>query len=345
MVRLKGGDPYIFGRGGEEVHYLSQRGIQVYVVPGARPALTSRALAPWQPPLGAHHRAAAGSHCSSGTLLGIQRLWVMGVILAGECQAVKNFLAGDTCWMPGTLAQLARSASACGRPFTLLVPGMTAPGICVQLGPDEELGTPAHPGQVVVLQRHLTFLHCSPCAGITAASGICAELGIPLTHRGLATSVRYLTGHAQEGGEAQLDSTMAACADPDTTLVVYMGLATLPALTQNLTAAGLPPGTPAVAVERGTTPQQRTVRGSACVTATVRLTACLAAWKHQEKGKPSPNCCVKTLPIETETEDSAGSAPLLAGDWESCFVEPCASQSGSQASAGTCCWTTCCTMP
>lgn len=101
-------------------------------------------------------------------------------------------------------------------------------------------------------------------AGITAASGICAELGIPLTHRGLATSVRYLTGHAQEGGEAQLDSTMAACADPDTTLVVYMGLATLPALTQNLTAAGLPPGTPAVAVERGTTPQQRTVRASAC---------------------------------------------------------------------------------
>ena len=130
-------------------------------------------------------------------------------------------------------------------------------------------------------QPHLTLLLCSPSAGITAASGICAELGIPLTHRGLATSVRYLTGHAQEGGEAKLDSTMAACADPDTTLVVYMGLATLPALTQNLTAAGLPPGTPAVAVERGTTPHQRTVRASACNTVIVRLTACLAALQRQ----------------------------------------------------------------
>ena len=123
-------------------------------------------------------------------------------------------------------------------------------------------------------------------AGITAASGICAELGIPLTHRGLATSVRYLTGHAQEGGEAQLDSTMAACADPDTTLVVYMGLATLPALTQNLTAAGLPPGTPAVAVERGTTPQQRTVSASACDNLTDRLTPCLAL-KRREITSPN----------------------------------------------------------
>lgn len=59
-------------------------------------------------------------------------------------------------------------------------------------------------------------------AGITAASGISAELGIPLTHRGLATSVRFLTGHARESGEAALDATVAASADPATTLVIYM---------------------------------------------------------------------------------------------------------------------------
>ena len=96
-------------------------------------------------------------------------------------------------------------------------------------------------------------------AGITAASGICADLGIPLTHRGIATSVRFLTGHSREGDEAQLDASIAACADPQTTLVVYMGLGTLPALTQQLTSAGLSPGTPAVAIERGTTSAQRTV--------------------------------------------------------------------------------------
>jgi siroheme synthase len=48
-------------------------------------------------------------------------------------------------------------------------------------------------------------------------------------------------------------------ADPDTTLVVYMGLSTLPSLAPKLMKHGLPPNTPAVAVERGTTPQQRMV--------------------------------------------------------------------------------------
>ncbi|GAB4823590.1 hypothetical protein N2152v2_010636 [Parachlorella kessleri] len=95
--------------------------------------------------------------------------------------------------------------------------------------------------------------------GITAASGISAELGVPLTHRGLATSVRFLTGHAREGGELDLDNSVATGVDPFTTLVIYMGLSTLPSLTRQLSAAGLSLDTPAVAVERGTTAQQRSV--------------------------------------------------------------------------------------
>jgi len=96
-------------------------------------------------------------------------------------------------------------------------------------------------------------------AGITAASGIAAELGIPLTHRGIANSVRFLTGHSRKGGTDPLFVSENA-ADPDSTLVVYMGLSTFPFLSQKLMHHGLSPQTPAVAIERGTTLQQRTVR-------------------------------------------------------------------------------------
>ena len=97
--------------------------------------------------------------------------------------------------------------------------------------------------------------------GITAAAGIAAELGIPLTHRGVANSVRFLTGHSREGGEepAEAVAALGANADAATTLVLYMGLATLPALSAALRAAGLDARTPAVAVERGTTQEQRRV--------------------------------------------------------------------------------------
>nr|GLL25019.1 uncharacterized protein LOC109163885 isoform X1 [Ipomoea trifida] len=94
--------------------------------------------------------------------------------------------------------------------------------------------------------------------GITAASGIAAELGIPLTHRGISNSVRFLTGHSRKGGTDPLFVAENA-ADPDSTLVVYMGLSTLPSLASKLMYHGLPPDTPAAAVERGTTAHQRSV--------------------------------------------------------------------------------------
>ncbi|PHT32148.1 Siroheme synthase [Capsicum baccatum] len=90
--------------------------------------------------------------------------------------------------------------------------------------------------------------------GITAASGISAELGIPLTHRGVANSVRFLTGHLRKEGTDPLFVAENA-ADPDSTLVVYMGLPTLPSLASKLIHYGLPDDTPAIAVERETTPQ------------------------------------------------------------------------------------------
>lgn len=94
--------------------------------------------------------------------------------------------------------------------------------------------------------------------GITAASGCTTSLGIPLTHRGVATGARFVTGHCREG--VDLDLNWDSLADPQTTLVVYMGLANARCMSEQLQAAGLAGNTPVMAIASGTTPQQRTCR-------------------------------------------------------------------------------------
>ena len=90
--------------------------------------------------------------------------------------------------------------------------------------------------------------------GITAALGCAAYAGIPLTHRDLAHSVRFVTGH-RTGGEFNLDWPELAA--PAQTLAIYMGLEALPALCAQLLAHGAPPETPAAVVARATLPQQK----------------------------------------------------------------------------------------
>ncbi|HEB92721.1 MAG TPA: uroporphyrinogen-III C-methyltransferase [Gammaproteobacteria bacterium] len=91
--------------------------------------------------------------------------------------------------------------------------------------------------------------------GITSAAGCSAYAGIPLTHRGLSSGVRIVTGHCQ--ANQPLDLNWASLADPDTTLVVYMGLGHLSEISQKLMAAGLSATTPAAIIENGTQPKQR----------------------------------------------------------------------------------------
>lgn len=96
--------------------------------------------------------------------------------------------------------------------------------------------------------------------GITAAQGCASEFDIPLTHRGVATGVRYLTGHCRNDDPLNFD--WDSLADPDTTLVVYMGLQNLPMISAELIKAGLDPETPAAAIASGTTPDQDICRST-----------------------------------------------------------------------------------
>ena len=93
--------------------------------------------------------------------------------------------------------------------------------------------------------------------GITASFGCTAYAGIPLTHRALARGVRFVTGHLKDG--TSLDLNWQSLADPETTLVIYMGLTNVARISRELIAHGLPADTPAAAIEKGTTPDQRTV--------------------------------------------------------------------------------------
>jgi uroporphyrin-III C-methyltransferase len=96
--------------------------------------------------------------------------------------------------------------------------------------------------------------------GITAAQGCAASARVPLTHRGLATGVRYVTGHCR--GDEPLDLDWASLADPATTLVVYMGLANIGEIVRQLIVHGLPGDTPVLAVCQGTTPRERRICAS-----------------------------------------------------------------------------------
>jgi len=91
--------------------------------------------------------------------------------------------------------------------------------------------------------------------GITAAQACAAYAGIPLTHRGLARGVQFVTGHCRGNEALVLDP--ATLSDAGQTLVIYMGLAHLPQIVHDLVEAGRSTDTPAAIIERGTTPSHR----------------------------------------------------------------------------------------
>jgi uroporphyrinogen III methyltransferase/synthase len=95
--------------------------------------------------------------------------------------------------------------------------------------------------------------------GVTAGVAAPAYAGIPVTQRGVAAAVAFVTGHEDPAKpETQVDWP-ALAAFPGT-LVFYMGVRQLPRIAEQLIAGGRPADEPAAIIERGTLPGQRLIR-------------------------------------------------------------------------------------
>ena len=97
--------------------------------------------------------------------------------------------------------------------------------------------------------------------GVSSAIAVPSAAGIPVTHRGLASSFAVVTGHEDpaKAGFAVDWERLATAVD---TLVILMGVATLPRIAARLLTGGRRADTPAVVIHRGTTEAQRTVTGT-----------------------------------------------------------------------------------
>jgi uroporphyrin-III C-methyltransferase len=110
--------------------------------------------------------------------------------------------------------------------------------------------------------------------GVTAGCAAAAQLGIPLTQRGVGRSLHFVSGH---GADAQdIDYDWNSLARRDSTLVVYMGARRLAVMTERMVKAGVSPELPAVTIENATLPGERIVAGNVRTIAALVDAAALA---------------------------------------------------------------------
>jgi len=106
--------------------------------------------------------------------------------------------------------------------------------------------------------------------GVTAGVAAPAYAGIPVTHRGVSTSVTFITGH-EDPGKDRDQTDWSALARAGGTLVLYMGVSRLAKIAAALIDGGRSPDTPAAVIEWGTYPRQRTVTGTLATLAEVAV--------------------------------------------------------------------------
>jgi uroporphyrinogen III methyltransferase/synthase len=97
--------------------------------------------------------------------------------------------------------------------------------------------------------------------GVTSAVAAAAYAGIPLTHRKLAATVAFITGH-EDPHKEESSINWESLGRGIGTLVFFMGVKNLPDITQKLIANGKLPDTPVALVRWGTTPAQQSITGT-----------------------------------------------------------------------------------
>jgi uroporphyrin-III C-methyltransferase len=98
---------------------------------------------------------------------------------------------------------------------------------------------------------------CEVVSGLSSGIAVPASIGVPVTHRGLACGVTFVTGHTRADGHAGREPDWAALARSGTTLVIYMGMRTLAPILRALIDGGLAADMPACAIQNGTRRDQR----------------------------------------------------------------------------------------
>ena len=97
-------------------------------------------------------------------------------------------------------------------------------------------------------------LECDIVPGVSAGLAASAALQAPITHRGLAQAVTFVTGHAASGAEPDLD--WPSLARTNHTVVVYMGVSTAAGLSARLIGAGRAASTPVAVAQNVSRPDE-----------------------------------------------------------------------------------------
>ena len=108
-------------------------------------------------------------------------------------------------------------------------------------------------GSEEVLACHRNGIAVTVVPGVTSAIAVPAAAGIPLTHRGISHAFTVISGHAP-----LTDNELEGLTLLGSTIVVLMGVGTLPTLSQGLLRHGMPADMPVAIIERGFSPTQRT---------------------------------------------------------------------------------------